>query len=262
MPPVSEVFCNGHNRFMQVQILGCGEAFDENYTNTSVLLTGPFTLLLDCGYSAPAPLWRAFPDHSAVDGIYISHAHADHYFGLPPVLGRMWEEKRTRPLTILSQGPVLEQIRQVLELGYSGLAKRFEYSIEYLPVSPAESLQWRGAQLRFAPTVHSASNLAIRVESAGRAFCYSGDGMFTDESADLFAAADLLIHEAYSFERTPVHADIDRLIEMATRKHVRHLAFTHMQRSLRLDPDRIRGTILRESSIQLSIPEPGTILEV
>src|SRR3954447_14844935 len=99
---------------MRVQILGCGEAFDENLTNTSLLVECGETLLFDCGYSAPAPIWRSVPDHSQISLIYISHPHADHYFGLPALLARMWEEKRTKPLVIVSQPQVLEQIRQLL----------------------------------------------------------------------------------------------------------------------------------------------------
>ena len=42
---------------MQVQFIGVGEAFDERYANTSVLVTvpgpdGPTHVLLDCGFSA------------------------------------------------------------------------------------------------------------------------------------------------------------------------------------------------------------------
>ena len=50
----------------EVTVLGCGEAFDERYTNTSLLLNAhQKTILLDCGYSAPAPLWNAVADPDA-----------------------------------------------------------------------------------------------------------------------------------------------------------------------------------------------------
>ena len=111
-----------------VTVLGCGEAFDERYTNTSLLLrANDKTILLDCGYSAPALFWNAAADADAVDLIYISHEHADHCFGLPAVLGRMWEDGRTKPLVILSQPPVLARIRELMKAGYPGLPARFQY---------------------------------------------------------------------------------------------------------------------------------------
>ena len=86
----------------EITVLGCGEAFDDALPNNSYLVRiGGSVLLLDCGYSIPPRLWHFEHDDSAVDLIYISHAHADHYFGLPAVLGRMWEQGRTMPLTIL-----------------------------------------------------------------------------------------------------------------------------------------------------------------
>jgi ribonuclease Z len=103
----------------EVTVLGCGEAFDERFTNTSLLLRAERkAILLDCGYSAPAPLWNALADPDGLDLIYISHQHADHCFGLPAVLGRMWEEGRRKPLVILSQPPVLGRIRELMDAGY------------------------------------------------------------------------------------------------------------------------------------------------
>ena len=41
---------------MEALVLGCGEAFDNDLFNTSILLrTSAATMLLDCGYSIPIP---------------------------------------------------------------------------------------------------------------------------------------------------------------------------------------------------------------
>ena len=236
----------------EVTVLGCGEAFDERYTNTSLLLRADEkTILLDCGYSAPAPLWNAVADADALDLIYISHAHADHCFGLPAVLGRMWEDGRKKPLVILSQPPLLAQIRESMEAGYPGLAARFQYPIEYREALPGHTVSWEGMQFGFAPTRHSVTNLAIRTEAGGGKFCYSGDGQFTDESRALFAGADLLVHEAYSFEQSPVHGDFPNVIRMATEQSVGQLALVHIQRRVRREQgERIRA-------LDAVVPEPG-----
>jgi ribonuclease BN (tRNA processing enzyme) len=204
----------------EVTVLGCGEAFDDQYTNTSLLLrVDGKTILLDCGYSAPAPLWNAVSDPDAVDLIYISHEHADHCFGLPAVLSRMWEDGRKKPLVILSQPAVLTKIRDLQDAGYPGLAARFQYAIEYREAHPALEIIWEGMTFNFATTRHSVTNLAVRLEGGGATFCYSGDGQFTDQSRALFSGAGLLIHEAYSFDPSPVHGDFpgdqaDRLQEL------------------------------------------------
>ncbi len=246
---------------MQVQILGCGEAFDERFPNTSMLLRdGNFTALFDCGYSVPPRVFSA-ARADEIDLIWISHAHADHYFGLPAVLGRWWEEGRTKPLTILSQSGVLDQIRDVLEYGYRTLAARFQFPIDYRAAVEHETVEAHESRFSFAPSRHAVSNFAIRVERGGKSFCYSGDGMFTKESAALFEGSDLLVHEAFFFEKSAVHADIGALLEMAKERRVRGLALVHVQRDLRRSGDRVREA-MEASGLTVSMPEPGDILEV
>lgn len=234
--------------------MGSGEAFDETLGNTCALVISESTVLLDCGYGGPFQVWRYNPSPDLIDAIYISHAHADHYFGLPALLTRMWEEGRRKPLTLISQKHVLDQIPQLLDLGYRGLRKRFEFPLETIEAAPATELSFRELKMRFAPTVHSVTNLAIRLERGGQAFCYSGDGMFTDESRALFTGADLLLHEAYAFTESTVHADIPGLLAMAEEAGVKHLVLTHVQRKVRKEDPRLHAL---HSSVRLTLGRPG-----
>ena len=113
-----------------------------------------------------------------------------------------------------------------------------------------------GIEFDFAKTMHSATNLAVRMRAGGKTFCYSGDGMFTDRSRALFGGADLVVHEAYFFDPSPVHADIGRLLEMAEAEGVRELALVHVQRSLRQEPARILDAIAGRA---VSMPEPSAV---
>src|SRR5258708_22223539 len=56
-------------------------------------------------------------------------------WGLPPLLVRMWEEGRNKPLTLISQKLVIEQIWQLLDFGYPGMRGRFQFPIETLEAS-------------------------------------------------------------------------------------------------------------------------------
>lgn len=246
---------------MDVTILGCGEAFDERFPNTSLLVRSHATMLLDCGYSVPPQVWTHAPGAESIDLIYISHAHADHYFGVPALLGRLWEDGRSKPLTIVSQQSVIDQLRDLMEYGYRALARRFQFPIEYLSAEQGKTVEISGATFDFAATKHSVSNLAVRIRAEGKTVCYSGDGMFTNESRDLFRDADLLVHEAYFFDESPVHADIGRLLQMAAAQHVRQTALVHVQRDLRRSPSRIHQAIAT-AGIAATMPEPLAKFEI
>lgn len=246
---------------MDVVILGCGEAFDADLPNTSLLIDAGTRLLLDCGFSAAPQVWKALPDSDALDAIYISHGHADHYFGLPAVLTRMWEEGRNKPLVIVSQGYVLEQLPGVLEAAYRGIPARYQFPIEHRVAKPGETVEIADMTLRFAETKHPAPNCAVRVETGGRAICYSGDGMFTSASRELFSGADLLYHEAYSFESSPAHGDIPGVIRMALDQGVRKLGLVHVARKVRQERVRLTDAVLAEGEY-VSLPEPMSRVEL
>jgi ribonuclease BN (tRNA processing enzyme) len=247
---------------VDITVIGCGEAFDESLPNTSLLIRGAEAIaLLDCGYSVPPQLWRSDRDANLIDLIYVSHAHADHMFGLPPLLGRMWEDGRTKPLVLMSQASVLEKVAHLMEVAYPGLRTRFQYPIEFREASPAVESDFGGMRFRFAPTRHSVTNLAVRIDWNAHAVCYSGDGDITSESRALFEGADIVFHEAYSFEKSPVHGEIKEVLNMGGACGVKKLALMHVQRKVRRDRTRLFEAMLA-ADVKCVLPSPGDALFV
>ena len=195
-----------------VRFLGTGEAFDARPHTSLLLRTDRATLLLDCGAFVPPELWRAEPAAEALDGIWISHLHADHVFGLAALLGRAWEEERRRPLTLLGAQGVRDAVEDLLDRGYPGLRRRFAFPLEEVVVEPGQEVVFRGLALRSALSAHSLRNLSLRVEIPGAApLCYSGDGAPTADSAELAREA-AWVHECFAADReVPGHASLKML---------------------------------------------------
>ncbi|MBL8179236.1 MAG: ribonuclease Z [Bryobacterales bacterium] len=244
---------------MKALILGAGEAFDESFPNTSVLIESETNLLLDCGFSVPPMLWRS---GARVDALYLTHAHADHFFGVPAVLARMCDEPRRDPLPVVTQHDVWQRLRQVLELAYPGSEAKRTFPLVFVPATAGTTVPLNELTLRFAPTRHGIGNLAVRVECGGRAICLSGDGAFTEQSKALYKGADLLFHEAYSFEQRSSHAHVEDVVAMAVETGVKRLALTHIERHVRMK-ERARLEALRyDTGIAVLLPRGGERIAV
>ncbi|ULL17489.1 ribonuclease Z [Paenibacillus sp. H1-7] len=68
---------------LQIQMIGTGSAFSKKYFNNNALVfCNGCTLLIDCGATAPRALYSLDFPLDQIDGIVISHIHADHVGGL------------------------------------------------------------------------------------------------------------------------------------------------------------------------------------
>ncbi len=220
---------------MRIVFLGVGEAFDENFPNSSYLILPNKTkLLLDCGFTVPFQLWKYNNDQSFLDGAYITHKHADHYFGLPALFNRMREERRKKPFTIICQKGLKKIIKDIIDYGYEGLFSKLGFRIKFIEVKSGQTIKFNDLKLSFAPTEHAIKNLAIKINDGKKVICYSGDGSFNKKTEKLYRDSDLVIHEAYLYNKKKEgHGNITDLIKMAEKNNIRCLALTHINRNLR-----------------------------
>jgi len=246
----------------KITFIGTGEAFDPGLPNTSILYEGKINLLLDCGYSVPHAFWRQSQDPSFLDGIYLTHIHADHSFGLPALLLWMRLNGRKAPLKVLG-GPGLESwLSEILNLGYPGAYSADKcFPIEAVPITPGTPFEWAGVTMRNARSTHSVRNLSVRLESEGKALCYSGDGSPNEATRALFEGADMLVHECYSdLVEGPNHAAAEELISMSDEIQIQSLYLLHLgvaeKKAVAARAARWRG------SSSVYIPKPGDTISL
>lgn len=248
---------------MRLQFVGTGEALDPQLPNTSLLLRGETTMLFDCGYAVPHAFWRLCADADALDGVWISHAHADHCFGLPALLLWMRLQGRSRPLTILGGPGSQARLHQVLELGYPGsFAAHKCYPIVFRELEPGATVRFESLRLAIAPSTHAPVNHAIRVEAPGcRPWAYSGDGAPTAATRALFDGVSLLVHECF-FVDGPArkHAVLTQLLELAGTARVDTLALLHFATA---EKPRLRARAsAHDGPFAVALPAPGDALEL
>jgi len=246
----------------RITIVGCGEAFDPERANTSLIYEGSQILLLDCGYSVPHAFWKITQDPSYLDAIYLSHIHADHTFGLPALLLWMRIEGRTRPLTVFG-GPGIESwLEKLLQLGYPGSYTPDRcFPIHPVEVSPDESVAFGACTLSVAQSEHSVRNLAVRITENGRSMAYSGDGISTPATRSLFRGVQLLLHESYWLQGTEHgHSGAKELVPMAIEADVETLALIHIGKN---EQEAVRQFASEPTKhLRIITPNPGDVIDV
>jgi len=254
---------------VRIKFIGVGEAFDEDLSNTSILVrtadgSSESSVLLDCGFGVPSPFWRSCPGPDDLDAVWISHFHADHFFGLPALITRFWEMNRRKPLLILGQCGIEEIVTQTVKLAYSSVMDRLAFDVRFQTVEPGEVAEAAGITWRSAVNGHSQRDLAVRIEAGGRSLFYSGDGLSTDETLSLARGADLVIHEAFRLDTdTPGHGTVTGCIDFARKAKARSLALVHIERNeRRLRRDDILQVIRGVGDFTVFMPEPGDEVEI
>ena len=187
---------------MKLTVIGCSGSYPGPDSAASCYLLEAqdpadakktWRILVDLGSGALGALQRHV-DPLTVDGLFISHLHADHFFDIAgyDVL-RKYHPSGSQPRIPL-WGPRSTKSRVARAYG--------------LPLDPGKNEEFRFRKVRKAPrcvgpfTVtakrmdHPIEAYGFRIECGGRSLAYSGDTAACDDLTELSRGADLLLAEA------------------------------------------------------------------
>ncbi|RIK07009.1 MAG: MBL fold metallo-hydrolase [Acidobacteria bacterium] len=193
---------------MRIQLIGTGLPTPDprRFGPASLLEIGGRRLLIDCGEGVARRLVEAGVLANTVDGVLITHLHADHTLGLPAIFTAGWVMGRPEQLELYGPSGSEAMAKGMLEflaedigirsrLEFAGNSKGAElavteirdgvvlagddwsieaFSVEHPPVEPA---------------------FGFRVSEAGRVAVFSGDTRPCDAVVEAAAGAEVLIHE-------------------------------------------------------------------
>ena len=208
---------------MKVLFLGTGEAFGER-ANTSILVDD--RILLDCGLTTLQQLMKLKFDLHGISVVYISHFHADHYFGLPSLFYACKEESRKNDLDIYTPKGGEDYIKNLLRLAYRKTLGDFGFKINIHEIEDGVTDEY---EFSFSPMRHSIPCMAISIEKDGKKVTYTGDGTPTKKTVEMARNSNLLISEAY-MEGFDTHSSILEAARFARESDVERLALVHISR--------------------------------
>ncbi|MGZ4477598.1 MAG: MBL fold metallo-hydrolase [Nocardioidaceae bacterium] len=185
---------------MRLTIVGCAGSYAGPDSAASCYLLEAddrdgrtWRVLLDLGSGSLGPLHH-FVDPLAIDAVFLTHLHPDHYFDISGhYVVRKYHPDGPQPRIPL-WGPAGTQRQVAVAYGLPqdpGMTEEFEFH------------EYDGRPVRLGPfTVHAHAlrhpvrAFGVRVECAGRVLAYSGDTGPCRELEELAQGADLLLCEA------------------------------------------------------------------
>lgn len=159
-------------------------------------------IAMDMGAGVLARLMAA-TDMSTLDAVYISHLHYDHTSDLLPL--RYLLDSLNKKLTVITQKEDSEWYRILFG------SPRFEV----ININESSVLSIKGLTLTFAEMEHPARDFAIKIQSGGKSFVYTGDTVMTPALLTFTKGADMVLSDCTKPEtfRGPhmTTADADKL---------------------------------------------------
>jgi ribonuclease BN (tRNA processing enzyme) len=220
---------------VQLQFLGTGDAFGHGgRLQTCILVrTSTCRFLIDFGASGMIGLYRYNIDPNSIDMILLTHLHGDHFGGLPFfILDAQLNSKRIDPLVIAGPVGTRSRLTSAMELMFPGSSKiKQKFDIQVHALAPSEQWDFRGVTVSPFPVQHPSGDqsLALRIGCDGKTIAYTGDTEWTEALIPAAGGVDLLIAEAYFYEK-PIkyHLNYQTLMSHLESLNPKRLIITHM----------------------------------
>jgi ribonuclease BN (tRNA processing enzyme) len=114
---------------------------------------GKDSILIDCGESTDRSYKASGLSYDLIDGIFISHLHADHFGGFFMLMQGFWLEQRQKDLPVHLPGGAVEPIGQMLQAAML-FPEELSFRFQLRPISPRVVIPVGQVQVRAFPTTH------------------------------------------------------------------------------------------------------------
>jgi ribonuclease BN (tRNA processing enzyme) len=244
---------------MQVTVLGGGGAWPTPTRGCSGYLIeqSDFRLLLDPGYATLPQLLKYLPA-TAVDAVFVSHAHPDHCADLNPLLrARHLDHDPPSTLPVFALDGAADA---VLALDREMLADDYDLHSfaagDRFTVGPFE-LQTRSLS-------HFVPNVGVRITTRYAVVAYTGDGGADEQVVRLAQNANVLLAEATYPDGVPDESrghlgDAATAGRFADAARAEQLVLTHMWPGA--DPGAAVAAARKAFAGPVSVAVPGLVLD-
>ncbi|OEF96019.1 MBL fold metallo-hydrolase [Desulfuribacillus alkaliarsenatis] len=212
---------------MKLIVLGANSPFPAANGGTSgyLLQTTEGNILIDCGSGVLSYLHNYLPSYE-LDGVIISHTHADHITDLN-VLKYAIDipiQKKITDKHLYFYGP--EEHEQELK------CYQYKNSLVFKAYSGEDELSIAGTKVSFCKTIHSIPCYAMKIIYENLTIVYTADTEYSEELISFAKDADFLIAESTMLDKdikpNSGHLSAKQAAMMASNANVKQLLLTHL----------------------------------
>jgi ribonuclease BN (tRNA processing enzyme) len=206
---------------LSIQMLGTGIAFSKKYYNNNALVQcNGYNLLVDCGFTAPRALHELNIKLHQIDGVFISHIHADHIGGLEEFAFQMMYIYKKKPSLFIPSTLRHTLWENSLKGGLENIEEKIDTLDHYFHVIeipagvPTEILP--GFIMETIPTKHIPYKPSYGI-LFNHQFYYSSDSCFDRKQLEtLFYQRNCttIFHDCQLYKPEAVHATLDDLLTL------------------------------------------------
>ena len=248
---------------MKLTVIGCGDAFGSGGRLQTCFHVEheERQFLIDCGATALIGLNRQGLDPNAVETIFISHLHGDHFGGLVWwMLHAQHVARRKAPLTIVGPAGVEARFKAAAEALFPGsTAVPLRFAMTFRELDRETPLTVEPATVTPFEVSHpsGAPSYALRFALGNRTLSFTGDSEWVDALVLAGQGADLYIMECYAPSgRAPYHLNWETIEANLARIGARRILLTHMSTAMlaaQEKPAARRDVIIAEDGLVLRI---------
>lgn len=219
----------------RLTFLGCGDAFGSGgrFNACFHVETATSRFLVDCGATSMVAIRRFGIAPEDIDTILISHLHGDHFGGLPFfLLDAQFVSRRTRQLTLIGPPTFTKRLESAMECLFPGSSRNdWRFPLDVQEIGEETPHEFTGGTVTAWRVKHAcgAPPYALRIETDGKTFAYTGDTEWVDALVPACRGADLMVAEAYTADKPlKFHLDLKTLETHLSDIAPERLILTHL----------------------------------
>jgi ribonuclease BN (tRNA processing enzyme) len=200
---------------LELTFLGTGNAFSiEGRYWGSILINN--RILLDASPIAVPHMKKLGLELSSLEYIFVTHFHADHFFGIPYILlDFAYLTDMKQPLNIIGPAGLEEKITNVTEIGFSGVTEKLrgKLIINYLEIQEPDEYSVNGLKFRAISMAHGSTKaFGYKLYLPEKTVAYTGDTGPCLGLEELATGTDIMIIEMSNpDDDVPGHMSMDKL---------------------------------------------------